>query len=613
MAQDVAGRRPRALAHLVRERRRPPREAAARHPARRHRAQPRAAAAVEGRAARRRLPGLQLDREDRVRGGGCRHRRERRHAPRHPALLSGARRAAGARRAQRHRPRRAGSRVDDDELVRALGIDPDRPSVVFVGRITRQKGLPYLLRAAALLPPDVQLVLCAGAPDTPEILAEVQAGVARAAGGTRSGVVWIDRLLSQHELLRRAHRRDDLRLPVDLRAARHRQPRGDGVRCRRSSAPRPAASPRSSTTGSPGGWCRSSRSTTAPARPLDPDRFVADLAAALTEVVADPAAATAMGAAGRARAEREFSWDADRRAHPRDLPLGLAADRRGRRDAVWRIGAMASVLQLSDVSVVRRWQPHPRFRRLDGRGRPALGHPRPERRRQDHAAAGRRRHASTRRPARPSAARRRRSARSTCSSCARASASPRPRWPRRIPRDETVLDVVLTAAYSVTGRWNEEYEDIDEPPRPRVLAEWNLDAPRRPPLRHAQRRRAEARADRARGHDRPRAAAARRAGRQPRPRRPRGAAAAARRLRQRPAESPAIVMVTHHVEEIPRGFTHALLLADGEVHGGRPDRRGPHRREPQRRLRPAASSSTERRRPIQPRVPHSRCRSDTAR
>ena len=89
--------------------------------------------------------------------------------------------------------------VQDDALVRSLGIDPDRPSVVFVGRITRQKGLPYLLRAAAQLPPDVQLVLCAGAPDTPEILAEVRDGVT-ALQAERSGVVWIDRLLSQHEL-----------------------------------------------------------------------------------------------------------------------------------------------------------------------------------------------------------------------------------------------------------------------------------------------------------------------------------------------------------------------------------------------------------------------------
>lgn len=89
--------------------------------------------------------------------------------------------------------------VDDPDLVRSLGIDPSRPSVVFVGRITRQKGLPYLLRAARLLPPDVQLILCAGAPDTPEILAEVQAGVA-ALQKERTGVVWLDTLLSQHDL-----------------------------------------------------------------------------------------------------------------------------------------------------------------------------------------------------------------------------------------------------------------------------------------------------------------------------------------------------------------------------------------------------------------------------
>ena len=64
--------------------------------------------------------------------------------------------------------------VRDPDRVRELGVDPDRPSVVFVGRITRQKGLPYLLRAAASLPAEVQLVLCAGSPDTPEIMTEVE-------------------------------------------------------------------------------------------------------------------------------------------------------------------------------------------------------------------------------------------------------------------------------------------------------------------------------------------------------------------------------------------------------------------------------------------------------
>ena len=80
------------------------------------------------------------------------------------------------------------------EALRSRGIDPTRPSVVFVGRITRQKGLPYLLRAAAELPADVQLVLCAGAPDTPQLLAEVDdserlvhRGAREDRGGTQQG------------------------------------------------------------------------------------------------------------------------------------------------------------------------------------------------------------------------------------------------------------------------------------------------------------------------------------------------------------------------------------------------------------------------------------------
>ena len=87
----------------------------------------------------------------------------------------------------------------DPDTARSLGLDPDRPSIVFVGRITRQKGLPYLLRAARLLPPEVQLVLCAGAPDTEEIMAEVT-GLVDALRAERDGVVWIDRHLPRAEL-----------------------------------------------------------------------------------------------------------------------------------------------------------------------------------------------------------------------------------------------------------------------------------------------------------------------------------------------------------------------------------------------------------------------------
>ncbi|WP_296497202.1 glycogen synthase, partial [uncultured Actinomyces sp.] len=84
--------------------------------------------------------------------------------------------------------------------LQRLGIDPDRPAVVFVGRITRQKGLPHLLCACEQLPADVQVILCAGAPDTPEIKTEVEGLVARLRE-KRTGVVWIEEMLPRPELI----------------------------------------------------------------------------------------------------------------------------------------------------------------------------------------------------------------------------------------------------------------------------------------------------------------------------------------------------------------------------------------------------------------------------
>lgn len=196
--------------------------------------------------------------------------------------------------------------VDDAALVRELGIDPDRPSVVFVGRITRQKGLPYLLRAAALLPPEVQLILCAGAPDTPEILAEVQAGV-RALQAERSGVVWIDRLLSQHDLSAVLTQATTFVCPsvyeplgiVNLEAM------ACGVPVVGTAT---GGIPEVIVDGVTGRLVAIDQASDGTGTPTDPDRFVADLAAALTEVIADPENAKRMGAAGRARAETDFSW-----------------------------------------------------------------------------------------------------------------------------------------------------------------------------------------------------------------------------------------------------------------------------------------------------------------
>ena len=140
---------------------------------------------------------------------------------------------------------------------------------------------------------------------------------------------------------------------------------------------------------------------------------------------------------------------------------------------------------------------------------------------------------------------------------------------RRIPAEEVVLDVVMTAAYSVTGRWNEQYEEVDERRALRVLAEWRLDrlAGRRfGTLSDGEQKRVQiARAVMTDPEllllDEP--AASLDLGAREELLQLLGAYATS-------PESPAMIMVTHHVEEIPPGFTHALLLANGQVRAAGP-------------------------------------------
>ncbi|SDZ05504.1 glycogen synthase [Herbiconiux ginsengi] len=194
----------------------------------------------------------------------------------------------------------------DEEVLARHGIDSTRPTVVFVGRITRQKGLPYLLRAIALLPTEVQVVLCAGAPDTPAILEEVSSAV-KQLQETRGGVVWIDEILPQPALAAVLTAATVFVCPsiyeplgiVNLEAMACGLPvvgtATGGI-------------PEVVDDGVTGLLVPIDQLQDGTGTPTDPDRFVVDLARALTEVVTDPVRAARMGDAGRARAEAEFSW-----------------------------------------------------------------------------------------------------------------------------------------------------------------------------------------------------------------------------------------------------------------------------------------------------------------
>ncbi|MGW0415616.1 glycogen synthase [Streptomyces collinus] len=182
-----------------------------------------------------------------------------------------------------------------DALTRH-GIDPARPFVLFVGRITRQKGVPHLLRAVRDIDPSAQVVLCAGAPDTPEIDREFRE-LYEELSRVRAGVSWIPQMLPRADVIQLLTRAAVFVCPsvyeplgiVNLEAMACGTP---VVASRVGGIPEVVADGR-----------------TGLLVDVD-DAFEANLARALDTVLGDPEAARRMGEAGRVRAVEEFGWDA---------------------------------------------------------------------------------------------------------------------------------------------------------------------------------------------------------------------------------------------------------------------------------------------------------------
>ncbi|HEX6075207.1 MAG TPA: glycogen synthase [Micromonosporaceae bacterium] len=188
-----------------------------------------------------------------------------------------------------------------DVLVRH-GVDPDRPYVLYVGRITRQKGLPHLLAAAHRLTPGVRLVLAASAPDTPEIAKEVAAEITALRAERGAGeVIWLEEMLPRDEVIALLSHAAVFCCPSVY------EPLGivnlEAMACR-------TAVVASDVGGIPEVVSDGVTGLLAHYRPDDPGGFEAGLAEALNALVAAPERAAAFGEAGRQRAVAEFGWDA---------------------------------------------------------------------------------------------------------------------------------------------------------------------------------------------------------------------------------------------------------------------------------------------------------------